>query len=542
LKNLHSFLLFFFLSITALSFGQGEKMIYGEAISVDSSLIESISLPKSYTRLPKDINQFSNLTSIQLYAMENWDDIFYELSCLDSLKEIILIDSQLESLPKSLTLLPFLTAIHIEDNAIDQLPEWFIEFRELEKLTLKNNGTNVVNFDLSQLKKLRHLDLSRNKLVEISWKEENAKLERAYLQNNRLESIDPALFLGGGLTAVNLHSNRLNEIPVEIGLNENLQLLNLKNNGITQLPKELRSCKKLSYLNCSNNKLSDLAPIANLEQLEILKLSANKLNSFPSCKSYSTLLGLYLDGNELTELDKNAGRFVNLKILDLSFNQLKDISVLGSLAPLERLMLMENQIETVYFDAINWQKLRFLSLNGNGLKSIDKNIEMATSLEVVELRDNQLTDIDFCSQWTNLYRIDLGENELTKFPKSLLKLDQIRKIDIGYNSIKKIPKEVFELKAIEQLEFQDCGIAKLPAFNGNSVLKKLYLGKNDLNEFSLEQFPELIELELSDNPIGDFSIPIEYKFEWIDLSRTKISEELKESLRSRYEQWFSCQD
>ncbi|MBK2003013.1 leucine-rich repeat domain-containing protein [Listeria ivanovii subsp. londoniensis] len=115
----------------------------------------------------------------------------------------------------------------------------------------------------------------------------------------------------------------------------------------------------LKELYLFHNQVSDLSPLKNLTNLNLLCANDNKLknlNGLPSTK----LTRLHVDDNELTDADslahltqlevltirKNKLRNIDalahlskLKILDLRYNELRDVSALGALKEVMRAVL-----------------------------------------------------------------------------------------------------------------------------------------------------------------------------------------------------------
>ena len=122
----------------------------------------------------------------------------------------------------------------------------------LEELTLCC-GSSDLPPEIYELKDLRKLNLSSNKLKSVPSKIENLK----------------------NLIHLNLSNNELSGLTSKIGNLENLVLLNLSDNKLILLPFELENLKNLAYLDLSNNPQFTFisSKINDLSALKILKLN-----------------------------------------------------------------------------------------------------------------------------------------------------------------------------------------------------------------------------------------------------------------------------
>lgn len=97
--------------------------------------------------------------------------------------------------------------------------------------------------------------------------------------------------------------------------------LDMSRSKLTEIPVELFQFKNLVELNLSKNKLTSLPSEFIFEHLEVLHLTKNKFEDFPTvlCKN-RTLKQLFFGKNSLSELPECIGELTNLVILDVWFN------------------------------------------------------------------------------------------------------------------------------------------------------------------------------------------------------------------------------
>jgi Leucine-rich repeat (LRR) protein len=104
--------------------------------------------------------------------------------------KLLLRDLGLTSLPESLQHLSSLQNfqfLNLQDNQIDDLPDWIGEFTNLRSLNIANNKCLMLPTTFWQLTKLQMLDLSDNLISELSESiEKLAKLQTLWLHYNRL--------------------------------------------------------------------------------------------------------------------------------------------------------------------------------------------------------------------------------------------------------------------------------------------------------------------------------------------------------------------
>ena len=98
-----------------------------------------------------------------------------------------------------------------------------------------------------------------------------------------------------------LANNQLKNLPKVVNLNK-LNVLDISGNKLKKLPSRASSLKKLHYLNAAYNEFVNFSPsICRLIELEYLDLSGNKLTDIPlEIKNLKKLKELHLEGNNLS--------------------------------------------------------------------------------------------------------------------------------------------------------------------------------------------------------------------------------------------------
>lgn len=114
---------------------------------------------------------------------------------------------------------------------------------------------------ISRFTRLMELNLSRNKIVEISLEMHNLHtLETLYLNQNNIRSIPEGIF------------PRLRR----------LKFLNISANRLARLPSDINQCTSITYLDLSKNCLQNIQPLVGLPNLKELFVEKNLLTELPS--------------------------------------------------------------------------------------------------------------------------------------------------------------------------------------------------------------------------------------------------------------------
>jgi len=220
---------------------------------------------------------------------------------------------------------------------------------EGELTTADFRSVNSIRFagmeirDLSMLSRLfavRDLNLSDNKLTDISDLEPLTRLEVLRLHFNRLTNLDP-ISRHTRLRILDASYNRLTEIRACQNLTA-LEQLTLKNNHISNL-EPVRPLTKLKLLDLNHNHVRDLAPISGLSQLDILRLDGNKIENLKPLAQMKSVEVLYLATNRVSEVTALSG-MTQLRRLYLAGNRIENLEPLENLKNLISLDLAGNPV------------------------------------------------------------------------------------------------------------------------------------------------------------------------------------------------------
>ncbi|KAJ5371349.1 uncharacterized protein N7496_007441 [Penicillium cataractarum] len=253
------------------------------------------------------------------------------------------------------TLDGFSSLIHLRelkanDNQIRNI-DGILELNGLLSLKLSNNSMTTVDFEGTELTRLRDLDLSHNCLTSVrnvEWLPSLATLDLSANQLTRFES--PTSLIS--LRALKLSGNRLDALDVQNF--SSMNLLYLDQNCLTTIA-GLEHCHNLEVLSIreqtpvtrddpdfalnidlglvkdirkvflSSNKLSrgSITPSTPLLRLQLLDIAACALNALPA---------------------EFSSRFPNLKVLNMNFNSVTELEPLVGMNCLSRLTVAGNRL------------------------------------------------------------------------------------------------------------------------------------------------------------------------------------------------------
>lgn len=237
---------------------------------------------------------------------------------------------------------------HEEIQSLEDL-RWFSSIRILQ---IEGEGERDVNdiSVLANLKKLEELELCYFHHLEdissLSGLKNLRKLNLSY--NNDINDINPLKGLKN-LQELYLAENQIENIEALANL-KNLQKLSLGEedtgpncgNNVTDIS-PLADLENLTHLSLWANQVSDLSPLADLSKLTYLALGDNQISNIDPLSSLANLTILVLSENQISDVSTLSG-LVNLMYLRLEDNQISDISMLADLVNLEELYLRNNLI------------------------------------------------------------------------------------------------------------------------------------------------------------------------------------------------------
>jgi leucine-rich repeat protein SHOC2 len=108
--------------------------------------------------------------------------------------------------------------------------------------------------------------------------------------------------------------------------------------------------------------------------------------------------------------------------------------------------------------------LRACVLAGNSIDRLPGNVDGLTSLELLDLRDNQLAALPDAlgALGPSLQRLLLGRNRLAALPASLGGLSRLTHLHANWNRLEALPEELGGCAALVELQLSTNRLAQLP--------------------------------------------------------------------------------
>lgn len=259
-----------------------------------------------------------------------------------------------------------LTVLDLSWNKLDCVPDWVCESSRLEVLDINHNSVTELPIQLLSSGSLRKLLAGWNDVCRLAERLERSQLEVLDLQHNHLIELPHNLFIKAqSLRYLNVSANKLENLPAASLSDDSfssLEELYVTNNNLTDkcIPL-LTGHGHLRVLHLAYNQLQTFtaSKLAQLEQLEELDLSGNRLRAVPTtilnCQRMHTLSAHSNCINAFPEVLQ----LPEIKCVDLSCNELTDINLPESLP----------------------QKLQELDLTGNPRLNLDhKSLELLNNI------------------------------------------------------------------------------------------------------------------------------------------------------------------
>ena len=330
------------------------------------------------TKLPELFGNLKYIVSLDIsnnLLIELYESFVGESS---SLKFLNISSNNLTKLPESFSKLNKLIRIDLSNNKFNEIPE---SIQKLSFITFNISGnylSNITEKSIDFLKKINFLNLSNNKLLELS---------ESFCNLKNLVNLD-------------ISDNKLLKLSESFGGLSNLDNLNISNIGLTELPISFGKLKKIRILNISGNNLTELNELfGEFTNLQLLNISGNKLTKLPkSIWKLQKIEELYIHNNELTELDETFNK-LRLKTLNLSYNYFTQIPITSINTGIEKLDLSHNNLKSLRDD----------------IEDII-HINKLYRLKEMDLSNNQLSELPESFHNFNLKTLNLSNNKFTKIP------------------------------------------------------------------------------------------------------------------------------
>ena len=236
------------------------------------------------------------------------------------------------------------------------------------------------------------------------------------------------------------------------------------------------------YLDLDNCGLIEFPEIiCSLKYLKKLSLVSHELYSVPdSISQLQSLEELDIHWNEtLTVLPPTIGNLKNLQILDLRLNNLHTIPLeLHNLMNLKKLDLSWNYLTE--FPSIP-NNLLELDLGRNQISDLPDSLIDLSHLETFILYKNKLESLpETLAHLHELKVLDLRWNKLTCVPTTIGSLYNLTLLDLSWNKLTSLPEEIHYLSNLRELRLWGNKLSYLLDINRLPNLKGLFMRGNPL--------------------------------------------------------------
>ena len=474
-----------------------------------------------------------NRTDLQTKKIETF------LSSASELNELTL-NLQLDSLIR-FQLNPNMPLTKLElIGKLVELPDEICQFKRLETLNLRYNGIRSLPDCITELKDLKYVDLSTNRL-----------------------EVEPPFWEWSKLETLNLERNLLKNLSDRWQNNPALRILKLNSNPISGTIESLAECRSLEELWLIKTCINSLpSKINQLEKLLKLRIDKSAFTSFD--KNYQ-----FECDNYLTHLPSSLEQLKNLEFISVSGQKGlsdKDLEIVLSTASdsieinfskaslttlpesgwqntgVKKLDLSSNKIESISSSTLN-TTIPDLNLRGNDLGILNQNITTKTEkliwqysagIDVSEELKNQADVVDAVIGVANKYYARPEENPVLDLIPLVLSLDTL-------NVLSKLKannygKALFEAGRYEEAEkYLTLAIKKQKegCFIYANGISSLYFDRHKCNLELQDTTAAISDLKTVENDYGFFT---SFEVFELELAQSNLSEvdKIKESVVAKY--------
>lgn len=335
------------------------------------------------------------------------------------------------------------------------------------------------------------------------------------------------------LRELNLFGNTIDDISSLQRLT-NLTSLNLATNDISNVD-PLSNLTNLEELRLNGNRITDIKPLSNMINLETLMVGGNKINDYtPTAKYYSNLETKDFEVTFLQADDANTIKYnlnvddeitlpygVKLSNGEIVFVDWEKVEIVGLEEGTERIKgrIVGNQGE-IFFECTVIEEDRVVVFPDENLEkairmAIDKNKGDIYYSDVKNLKEldaiaRGIRDLTGIENLKGLEKLGLWANNIDSSQLRHLKsLDNLIFLDLALNKLTYIPANAFDnMTNLFELCLDENSITEIDedAFTGLDNLVNLLIEENNISNIdSVRDLPKLEALFMRYNKISDIS-------------------------------------
>ncbi len=410
-----------------------------------------------------------------------------------------------------------LAHLNLNSNYIRYVPEQVRELQQLKYLNLSKNQLCRLNFEIcNELPNLTDLDLQSNCLEELPVFKRDTKSSIAQVvvasdqQYKEATPPKPQLFTFDlkKLKRIDLSSNRFHStfsLYTTFALCSNLAEINLDTNQITHLDfdrldedDELLQQQQQQQLQQQQSqqqvpdkeKLKEKTKSTLAEQKQQQKSRIDINQQQPPVVPQSQM-------SQTTGSRNKKYILMQIETINLSNNHL-EFTKGGFLKMLLSLYKLAPNLKRLMYNQLNGAKL-------GGIKNTNNNRDFNHYFDFFQDENDEKANVQFQLLTKNLHTLDLSNNNLTKIPTVIRKMQNLKEIYLNGNAIEKLPRDLLNMnRTITSVSASDLTNKQLPAINENIEILQL-------NDNKLEQIPEnlfmhfkkLKQIQVHNNPLRE---------------------------------------
>ncbi|XVE56181.1 hypothetical protein DITRI_Ditri03aG0217200 [Diplodiscus trichospermus] len=435
MKNLQTLVISYCSKLKELPEGIGSMKSLKE-LYVDETVIE---------KLPESIYRLEKLEILSLTRCKRIKQLPRFVGKLLSLKELLLDQSALENLPDSVGFLENLKKLSlISCESLTTIPDTVGHLKLLEKLLIKGSAITELPNSIGSLSYLKCL----------------------FVGGKQLSKLPDSIQGLASIVELDVSETSIRDLPSQIGALKLLKELEMRKcSSLESLPESIGSLFALSFLNVFRTSITELPEcIGMLENLTRLRLTeCRRLCKLPSSIGrLKSLNHLYMEGTAVTELPESFGMLSRLMVLKM--NKLGTQEQYKSCVPLPA--SFSNLFSLEELDARAWR------ISGE----LPDDFEKLSALEILDLGSNDFTKLPSSLMGLSLLKKLLLANceklqSLPPLPSCLEELNLQNCISLGSTS------DLSNLKSLHELNLTNCEkLVDIPGLESLKSLKTLYMG------------------------------------------------------------------
>jgi Leucine-rich repeat (LRR) protein len=388
--------------------------------------------------------------------------------------------------------------------------EYWHKFVSVDSLNLSGNKQISTLNPLSELRDLKHLNISHTSITNLGPISNVTLLESLDISNTSTSSVQ---FIK--------YSDRIKYLDLSNTLVENInELLNLKSITVLKLKETkiqsfnvLNEFKNLLELNLSESGFNNLENIKDLIKLEKLNLSSNYMINPDFIAGLTSLKNLDLSNSNFKDLNV-ISNLVQLEILDVTRTQISDLGPLEKLSSLKKVAADETKLSqksAIEFVRKNpnillihdvkdlnswWQTLPLewkvaLKKANPAIKNDQPGIEVLTqtvTLTTLNLDNSGIETLNPIVRFVNLSDLSFSGNPEIKDLLALTEVRTLKRVTGKNTSVKDISILV-EVPLLTQIDLEGSPIQSILAL---TTLDKLTFLNVNGSTISYEEVPQFI--------------------------------------------------